>query len=91
MAVGMYFGSTSITRAQYDAAVKGLEAAGAAAPPGRLLHLALETDGKIQVFDVWESPEAFQAVAATMGPVFAAAGVDPGEPQISSVYNMIQA
>ena len=66
MAVGMYFGSTSITRAQYDAAVKGLEAAGAAAPPGRLLHLALETDGKIQVFDVWESPEAFQAVAATM-------------------------
>jgi hypothetical protein len=90
MAVGMYFAANPITPAQYDAAVKGLEAAGAGSPPGRILHVALEVGGQIQVFDIWESPEVFQAVAGTMGPVFAEAGVDPGEPQVSTIYNLIK-
>jgi hypothetical protein len=90
MAVGMYFAANPITPAQYDAVARGLEAAGAGSPPGRILHVALEVDGKIQVFDIWESPEAFQALASQMMPVFAEAGVDPGEPQVSTIHNLIK-
>ncbi|MCW2905821.1 MAG: hypothetical protein JWL68_610, partial [Actinomycetia bacterium] len=55
MALGMYFAPSSFSPEQYDDTIKRLEEAGAGAPPGRLYHVALESDGLIQVFDVWES------------------------------------
>ena len=55
MALGFYFTPDSFTSATYDDALSRLEAAGAGAPAGRLYHAALETDGQIQVFDVWDS------------------------------------
>jgi hypothetical protein len=90
MAVGMYFASGSFTPAQYDEALKRLEAAGAGTPDGRRYHVALESDGQIQVFDVWESEELFQAFGATLMPVLSDLGVDPGEPQVSPVHNIIE-
>jgi hypothetical protein len=89
MALGMYFSPSSFTPEKYDEALKRLEAAGAAAPAGRLYHVALETDGLIQVFDVWESREAFEAFGATLVPIMTEIGADPGEPQVSPVRNII--
>ena len=41
--------SGSFTPSRYDDAISRLEAIGAGAPAGRLYHVALETDGQIQV------------------------------------------
>jgi hypothetical protein len=90
MALGMYFTPTSFTPARYDNAICRLEAAGVGAPAGRLYHVAIETDGQIQVFDVWDSQESFQAFGATLVPILAELGVDPGEPQVSPVHNIIE-
>ena len=90
MALGMYFTPGSFTLARYDEAIKRLEEAGAGAPPGRLYHVALESDGQIQVFDVWDSEESFQAFGATLVPIMGELGVDPGQPQVSPVHNMIK-
>jgi len=90
MALGVYFTPSSFTPARYDDALKRLEDAGAAAPAGRLYHVAMESDGLIQVFDVWESEESFQAFGATLMPIMADIGADPGQPQISPVYNVIK-
>lgn len=89
MALGMYFTPSSFTPARYDDAIKRLGEAGAGAPPGRLYHAAMETDGLIEVFDVWDSEESFHAFAATLGPILADLGVDPGQPQASPVHNVI--
>ncbi len=89
MALGMYFTPSSFPSAQYDEAISRLEAAGAAAPAGRLYHFALETDGQIQVFDIWDSQESFQAFGATLVPILTELGVDPGAPQVSPVRNII--
>ena len=89
MALGMYFTPSSFPSAQYDEAISRLEAAGAAAPAGRPYHFALETDGQIQVFDIWDSQESFQAFGATLVPILTELGVDPGEPQVSPVRNII--
>jgi hypothetical protein len=89
MAVGMYFTSSSLTPTGYDEVISRLEAAGAAAPPGRLYHVALEAGGRIQLFDVWESAESFQAFGTTLVPILAELGIDPGEPQVAPVYNLI--
>ena len=89
MALGFYFTPSGFTPAIYDETVAKLEAAGAGSPPGRLYHVALESDGLIQVFDVWESQEAFEAFGATLVPIMTAAGVDPGEPMAAPVRNII--
>ena len=67
-----------------------LEAAGAGSPPGRLYHAALESDGLIQVFDVWESQESFEAFGGTLLPIMGELGVDPGQPMVAPVRNTIQ-
>lgn len=89
MALGMYFTPSSFAPAEYDEVVSRLEAVGAGAPTGRLYHIALETGGQIQLLDIWESAEAFQAFGATLVPILAELGVDPGEPQVSPVHNVI--
>jgi hypothetical protein len=90
MALGMYFATGSFTPEQYDQAIDRLAAAGAGAPAGRLVHVALESDGQIQVFDVRESDELFQAFGATLMPILSDLGVDPGEPMVSPIRNMIK-
>jgi hypothetical protein len=90
MALGFYFTPSSFTPAQYDDAVSRLEAAGAGAPAGRLYHVALETDGQIQVFDVWDSQESLDAFGETLVPIMTELGADPGQPMASKVHNIIQ-
>jgi NAD(P)H-dependent flavin oxidoreductase YrpB (nitropropane dioxygenase family) len=60
--------------------------AGAGAPEGRSNHFALEANGEIQVFDVWESQEAF---GATLLPNMAELGADPGQPMVARGHNVI--
>ena len=90
MALGFYFTPSSFPVSTYDAVISRLEAAGAGAPAGRLYHAALETDGQIQVFDVWDSQESFEAFGATLLPIMAEFGADHGQPQVSPVHNIIE-
>ena len=90
MALGFYFTPSGFTPAEYDEAVKRLDAAGAGAPAGRLYHVALETDGQIQVFDIWDSQESLDAFGKSLGPIMSALGADPGQPMVSRVHNVIQ-
>jgi hypothetical protein len=89
MALGFYFTPSGFTPAAYDEAVKRLAEAGAGAPPGRQYHVALETGGEIQVFDVWDSQESFDAFGQTLVPIMAEIGADPGQPMVSKVHNII--
>jgi hypothetical protein len=89
MAIGIYFMNSKFSKDKYDEAIGQLEAAGAGAPEGRSYHVALETDGEINVFDVWDSQEAFDAFGATLMPILTALGVDPGTPMVSPAHNVI--
>ena len=90
MAIGFYFSPSGFTQEKYDEAISKLEAAGAGAPEGRTYHVALETDGQIQVFDIWESQAAFEAFGPTLLPIMADIGADPGEPMVARVHNVIE-
>jgi hypothetical protein len=90
MALGLYFTPSSFTPARYDDVIKRLEAAGAGAPAGRTYHCAMEVDGLIQVFDVWDSQESFEAFGATLVPIMTELGADPGKPMVSPVHNIIK-
>jgi hypothetical protein len=90
MAFGMYFRPTGFTSAMYDDVVKQLEQAGAGigTVPGQRFHCAMEADGVVSVFDVWDSMEQFQKFGETLVPIMRKLGTDPGQPQVMKVHNL---
>ena len=89
MALGFYFTPAGFTQDKYDEAISQLAAAGAGAPEGRSYHVALETNGEIHVFDIWDSQEAFDAFGPTLIPIMAGLGIDPGPPMVARVHSVI--
>ena len=89
MAIGIYFAVQGMSAEKYDETIRRLVDAGQGAPAGRSYPCAFEGENGLQVFDVWDSQESFAAFGETLMPILAAAGVDPGEPMISPVHNII--
>jgi hypothetical protein len=90
MALGFYFTNGGFTPEKYQKVLKQLAEAGQGAPKGRTLHVALESNGEIQVFDVWESQKDFDAFGATLMPLLTAAGLELNEPMVAKVHNVIE-
>jgi quinol monooxygenase YgiN len=90
MAIAVYFSPDSLARAKYDEVVAHLTEAGQNEPAGRLHHSSFGPDDHVMVYEVWESQEAFEAYGPTLMPVLAESGVNPGEPQVMPVHNLIQ-
>ena len=90
MALGIYFIHEGFTPEKYNTAIKQLEAAGGGSPKGRTYHVALESDGAIQVFDIWESQEDFDAFGPVLMPILAELGVGLKEPMVAHVHNVIE-
>jgi hypothetical protein len=89
MALGIYFVHEGFTPEEYNNAIKQLEAAGAGSPKGRTYHCALESNGAIQVFDIWESQEDFDVFGEKLVPILSDLGVDLQEPMVATVHNVI--
>ncbi|HZV73162.1 MAG TPA: hypothetical protein VFF79_05550 [Conexibacter sp.] len=89
MALGFYFAPQSFSAEQYDEAIRRLQAAGVGSPQGRSYHCAFSSGGGLHVFDVWDSRESFETFGETLMPILAELGVDPGEPQVAEVHNII--
>ena len=89
MALGIYFPMESMSTEQYDDVVRRLEAAGAGPPPGRSYHCAFSGGSGLHVFDVWDSQESFDEFGQKLMPILGEVGVDPAEPQIAEVHNII--
>src|SRR5262245_15934123 len=78
-----------MTTSQYDDCIAQLKKAGAAHPAGRQYHACFVSDGKVQVFDVWTSQDAFNKFGEVLLPILQRMGVDPGQPMASNVHNVI--
>jgi hypothetical protein len=89
MAISIYINSPSMTAAQYDDIVGRLEAAGAGKPAGRLYHACFGSGDKLQVFDIWESQQAFDKFGETLMPIVQEVGLDSIQPMIEPVHNLI--
>ena len=89
MAITVRFTPKSMSAAKYDECIKRLEQAGAGAPKGRLYHVCYGKMNDLRVFDVWDSSESFDEFGQTLMPILQELSIDPGEPEISEVHNVI--
>jgi len=77
--------TTNLTTAQYDEIWRQLRDADADHPAGRLSHVGFEKDGSIQVVDVWDSMESFEAFGQTLLPIVEAVGGE-AVPEIAEAH-----
>ena len=90
MSIVTVFELSSMTTEKYDQVIRGLEAAGQGSPEGRLYHVAsVQKDGSIIVTDVWESAELLAEFGNTLIPVLEKTGLQPVEPKVYPVHNVI--
>jgi hypothetical protein len=89
MSFVLTFAPSGMTAARYDECVEKLNAAGAGSPKGRSYHVCYGDPNSLQVTDVWESMEDFQAFGETLIPILQSLGVDPGQPTPQEVRNII--
>jgi hypothetical protein len=89
MAIGVYFSPKSVNAQQYDEVMNQLNAAGASNPKGRSHHSAFGAAEHLMIFEVWDSQPDFEAFGAILMPILAKNSIDPGQPDIMPVHNII--
>jgi len=90
MALTITFTSKNMTKSKYDEVLRRLDAAGAAAPRGRLFHTCFGPADQLRVVDVWNSQAEFDAFGAVLMPILGSLGVDPGTPDVQPQHNSIK-
>jgi hypothetical protein len=96
VAVGVYFNFEGGTLDQYDEVCRRLNNGQPMTKlsdwpgGGCLAHAAWEEEsGALGVFDVWESPEAFQSFGEKLQPHVAEVGLPAAEPQVVPLHNFV--
>ena len=90
MALGFYFSPKPPMSAKlYNECIKRLQKAGAGHPAGRIYHASFGSPDNLAVFDVWTSQAAFDAFGRTLMPIMQELGVDPGQPVVMPMHNVI--
>jgi hypothetical protein len=89
MSVLIRFAPESLTAEQYDAVVTRLTAEGIQPAEGLEFEVCFGTGDDMKVSMVWDTPEQFEAFGARLMPILDEFGIDPGNPEVIDVHNVI--
>jgi hypothetical protein len=90
MSIVVRFTPASVSSQQYDETISKLEQQGDWPPDGLDYHVCFGPDDSIRVSEIWDSQEQFEAFGERLMPVLADAGIEPGEPEVTEVHNIIK-
>jgi hypothetical protein len=79
-----------VTAEQYDNVVARLNEEGVFPADGLDYEVCFGDPGSIRVSQVWDSQEQLDAFAARLMPILKEQGIDPGEPEVVEVHNIIR-
>jgi hypothetical protein len=83
------FTPSSLTTDQYDESIRRLEKSGDWLPEGLESHVAFKSNGNLRVSEIWNSREQFDAFGERLMPVLKDVGIDPGQPELLEVHNIV--
>ncbi|HKG02060.1 MAG TPA: hypothetical protein VKB03_02675 [Conexibacter sp.] len=90
MSILVRFAPASLTQEQYDASVGRLEQEGIFPPEGMDFHVCFGTEPSLRVSEIWDSREQWEAFGERLMPVLADIGIQPGEPEVIEVRNVVR-
>lgn len=90
MSLLIRFNPPSLTAEQYDEAVCRLNEEGVFPAEGLDYEICFGSGSNFKVSQVWDPQEQMQAFGERLTPILAELGIDPGEPEIVAVHNIIR-
>ena len=84
------FAPDSLTAEQYDAVVRRLTEEGMQPADGLDYEVCFGSGDKMRVSLVWDTQEQLDAFGARLMPILAEFGIDPGQPEVLPVHNIIK-
>jgi hypothetical protein len=84
------FSPASLTAEQYDNAVRRMTEEGVLPADGLDYEICFGSPGNLKVSQVWDSQEQLDAFAARLMPILGELSIDPGEPEVLEVHNIIK-
>ena len=90
MSVLIRFAPPSMTASQYDETVRRLEEVGDWPADGLDLHVCFGTEPELRVSEIWDSREQLDAFGQRLMPVLSEVGLDPGEPEVVEIHNIVR-
>jgi hypothetical protein len=84
------FSPPSLTAEQYDSVVQRMNDEGILPADGLDYELCFGKPGNLRVSQVWDSQEQLDAFGAQLMPILAEFGIEPGEPEVLEVHNIIK-
>lgn len=90
MSLVIRFSPPSLTAKQYDEAVRRLTEAGVFPADGLDYEICFGSGDKLKVSQVWDSQQQLDAFGERLMPILADLGINPGEPEVLEVHNIIK-
>jgi hypothetical protein len=84
------FTPPSLTADQYDSAVRRLNEDNVFPAAGLDYEICYGSGDHLKVSQVWDTKEQLDAFGARLSPILAELGIDPGEPEVVEVHNIIR-
>jgi hypothetical protein len=90
LSIVVRFTPTGLSKEKYVQALRKLEAAGHWPPAGLFSHCFFGSEGDLRVSEIWDSREQYEAFGEHLMPVLSEAGIEPGEPEVFEVHNLVR-
>ena len=84
------FSPPSLTAEQYDEVVRRLSDQGVFPAEGLDYELCFGSDDNLKVSQVWDSQEQLDGFGERLRPILTEMGINPGEPEVLEVHNIIK-
>ena len=90
MSVVVRYHPVALTAETYDATTSRLEEAGVEWPPDGLdYHVCFGTDGSLNVSEIWDSREQWEAFGERLMPVLSDSGIEfSSEPEVFDIHSI---
>jgi hypothetical protein len=79
-----------LTAEQYDEVVRRLTEAGVFPADGLDYEVCFGSGDNLRVSQIWDSRDQLDAFGARLRPILAELGIDPGDPEVVEVHNIIK-
>jgi hypothetical protein len=88
--IAVYYSPEALTAAQYEQIGERLTASGAP-EGGRKHHSCFGEEGRLMVYEIWDSPEDLEAFTQHLNPILSELGVTSNRPpDVMPVINLSQ-
>jgi hypothetical protein len=90
MSIVVRFSPIALTAKKYDETIRQIKNAGEWPPAGLDYHVCFGSDGNLRVSEIWDSREQLEAFGERLMPLLSEVGIDPGEPELIEIHNVIK-